>query len=112
MREPGARGPGDRAGAGGPGAHAGEGGPGGPGSSTSPYKPGALWILADKKPERVELMTGITDGAATEIRTDKLKEGDLVIVGLEMTQARSTLAPPPGMGGPGFRGPGGGGGRR
>jgi hypothetical protein len=56
------------------------------------------------------VLTGITDGSFTEVRTDKLKAGDKVIVGSEATAARATgLQPPPGMGGGGFRGPGRGG---
>jgi len=77
--------------------------------SESPLKPGTLWILRDGKPSPVHVLTGITDGSATEIHSDVLKAGDLVILGLDMSSAvRGTqLQPPPGMGGPQFRGPGG-----
>lgn len=75
------------------------------------YRPGAVYVLKNGKPERVGVMTGITDGALTEIQTETLKEGDKVVVGLDQPAraAGSGLQPPPGMGG--FRGPGGGGGR-
>jgi hypothetical protein len=55
-------------------------------------------------------MTGLGDGASFEIESDRLKPGDDVIVGLEVAAAQNrNLQPPPGMGGPTFRGPGGGG---
>jgi hypothetical protein len=52
-------------------------------------------------------MTGLGDGASFEIESDGLKPGDSVIVGLEITAQNRNLQPPPGMGGPQFRGPGG-----
>jgi HlyD family secretion protein len=78
------------------------------------YKPGVVWVLRENRPARVVVMTGITDGSMTEVKTDELKEGDSVIVGLEIAAAKtnSNLTAPPGMGGPQFRGPGGGGGGR
>jgi HlyD family secretion protein len=73
-------------------------------------KPGAVYVLRDGKPERVPVMTGLGDGASFEIESDGLKPGDAVIVGLEVAAAQNrNLQPPPGMGGPTFRGPGGGG---
>jgi hypothetical protein len=38
-----------------------------------------VWVLRNNKPERVRVVTGLTDGAMTEIK-DGLAEGDLVIV--------------------------------
>jgi len=52
---------------------------------------------------------GITDGSFTEVRSDRLAPGDKLIVGTEASARSATLQPPPGMGGPQFRGPGGGG---
>jgi HlyD family secretion protein len=76
------------------------------------YRPGAVYVLKNGKPERVGVMTGITDGALTEVQTEALREGDLVVVGFDQPAraANPGLQPPPGMGG--FRGPGGGGGGR
>lgn len=74
------------------------------------YKWSAIYTLEAGKPKRVMVLTGITDGSFTEVRTDKIQPGDKVIVGSEATAARSTgLQPPPGMGGGGMRGPGRGG---
>lgn len=45
------------------------------------YKNQGIWILNKSKPTRVEVEAGISDDASTEIVTDKLQEGDVVIVG-------------------------------
>ena len=75
-------------------------------------KPGAVYVLHDGKPVRVPVMTGINDGAWFEVESDDLKPGDAVVVGLDVAMAQNrNLQPPPGMGGPTFRGPGGGRGR-
>jgi HlyD family secretion protein len=70
-------------------------------------KPGAVYVLRDGEPVRVPLMTGLTDGAYTEVKSDDLKAGDAVIIGVEAGKTASNLQPPPGMGGP-FGGGGGG----
>jgi hypothetical protein len=57
----------------------------------------------------VFVLTGLTDGAFTEVRGGGLQPGDQVIVGMEASARTANLQPPPGMGGPQFRGPGGGG---
>ncbi len=79
------------------------------GGATEPpaFKPGTVYVLRGGKPVPVEVLTGITDGAYTEVRADALQPGGTVIVGLDVT-ARGNLRPPPGMGGPMM----GGGGRR
>ena len=79
------------------------------GAMAGGYKPGVLWVLRSGKPARVMVLTGLSDGATTEIQCDTLKEGDMVIVGLDQSKAAAgALQPPPGMGGSQFRGPGGG----
>ena len=77
-------------------------------------RPGAVYVLRNGKPVKITVMTGLSDGSFSEVRSGELKEGDLVIVGLEQSAQRGNqLTPPPGMGGPGFGGGGrGGGGRR
>jgi HlyD family secretion protein len=79
-------------------------------SEAPQYRPGAIYVLKDGKPSRLQVMTGISDGAFTEVRGDGVAEGMKVIVGLDLAARGQNLQPPPGMGGPGFRGPGGGGG--
>jgi HlyD family secretion protein len=47
----------------------------------SPERKGiAVWVLENNIPKRVGISLGISDGNNTEIITDKLKEGDAVIV--------------------------------
>jgi hypothetical protein len=77
--------------------------------TASSLKPGMLYVLRDGKPFPIHILTGITDGSMTEIHSDELKAGDVVILAIELGNAsRATqLQPPPGMGGPQFRGPGG-----
>ncbi len=82
----------------------------------STMKAGTLYVLRGGRPVAVSLLSGITDGAMTEIMAADLKPEDAVIVGLEVAVAGpgQNLQPPPGMGGQ-FRGPGAGrgsGGRR
>ncbi len=82
---------------------------------SSAMTPGTVYALRDGKPVAVPVLSGITDGAMTEIVAADLRPDDPVIVGLEAAASSpgSNLQPPPGMGG--FRGPGGGrgaGGRR
>jgi HlyD family secretion protein len=44
-------------------------------------KPSTLWILTQNgKPEQVFVHTGISDGSTTQIISDKIKEGDKVII--------------------------------
>jgi len=86
-----------------------------PGMMEDALKPGSLYVLRDGKPVRVQVMTGLTDGAFIEVQADQLAPGDLVIVGLENIARGPTMQPPPGMGGPQFGGArpsGGGSGRR
>ena len=78
------------------------------------FKPGAVYVLRDGKPARVQVQTGLGDGASFEVESEVLKQGDAVIVGLEASAQNRNLQPPPGMGGPRFgpppgRGSGGGG---
>jgi HlyD family secretion protein len=77
-------------------------------------RPGTVYVMRNGKPERVAVLTGLTDGAFVEVQSRELKSGEKVIIGLEQPVARGPqMQPPPGMGGPQFRGPGGGrGGRR
>lgn len=39
-----------------------------------------IWLLADGKPERVEIETGVNDDTYTEIISSRLKDGDMVIL--------------------------------
>ena len=74
-------------------------------------RPGAIYLLKNGKPERVPVMTGISDGSWVEVQSDRLRPGDPVIVGLDLATRGAAMQPPPGMGGP-LGGGRGGGGRR
>lgn len=68
-----------------------------------------IYILdANKKPQPVEIRTGITDGRYTEVVEGGLKEGQDVIIGLATSKVESTGAAGSPFGG-GNRPPGGGG---
>lgn len=72
--------------------------PGGP----APAKTQTVYTLdAQKKLQPVEIRTGITDGRFTHVVSGPLKEGDMVVVGVETSKVES--APPMGGGGPGGR---------
>lgn len=45
------------------------------------YQSQGLWILANKKPQRVDIETGASDDTNIEIKSDKIKVGDKVIIG-------------------------------
>jgi HlyD family secretion protein len=75
-------------------------------------KPGKVYVLRDGKPVAVVVMTGLTDGVTTEVRTDSLQAGDKVVTAVEQDSKTAGMQPPPGMGGPMMGGrPGGGRGR-
>jgi hypothetical protein len=72
-----------------------------------------LWVLDGDKPRSVAVKAGLSDGTLTEVSSDELKEGDLVIVGEQISTGRpaegtNPFAPQNPFGG---RGGGGGGGR-
>lgn len=59
----------------------GDGGPGGDGKGARSANMGTAWVVgADGMPREVPLEVGLSDGRRTEIKTDKLKEGDEVII--------------------------------
>ena len=98
--------------AGGRGRHGGMGDQSGAADSSG-GQPATVYVLRGGKLEKLIVFTGITDGSFTEMRGGPLHPGDLLVVGSDAgtgNRANNSLQPPPGMGG--FRGPGGGGGRR
>jgi HlyD family secretion protein len=79
------------------------------GGGQQPKKTQTVYILdANKKPQPVEIRTGITDGRYTEVVDGALKEGQDVIIGLATTKVDSGGA----TGSPFGGGRGGGGGGR
>jgi HlyD family secretion protein len=52
--------------------------------TAAPGKRGAgVWIVENKKPKRLPVKTGISDGIYTEVVSGEVKEGDQVIVAAE-----------------------------
>lgn len=68
-----------------------------------------IWrVGATGDPEAVPIQTGISDGTATELTNDELKEGDQVIIGIEMPRGvKKPDSLPPGFGSGQPRRPGG-----
>ena len=67
----------------------------------SPYEPqhqagrARVWILnAQKKLEPVFVRTGVTDGRYTEVTTDSLKPGDMIVLGATSTSDNASAANP------------------
>ena len=64
----------------------------------------AVWVLGEDKALRPEVVRlGLTDGVETEITEGKLKEGEKVVVGIELEGnhgAASAVSRPPGFGAP------------
>ncbi len=61
------------------------------------YKDKGIWILKDGRPERVNVVTGVSDDEVTEIVSDKIKVGDLVILeskGVEGQKANMRMRMP------------------
>jgi HlyD family secretion protein len=64
------------------------------------YRPaaGRLWIVGENaRPLPVEVRTGLSDGASTEIVEGPLKEGDEVILGAETPAAAKKASGGPRM---------------
>ncbi len=67
------------------------------GDDAPKYKTQGIWILVKEKPERINVKTGISDGINTEIISDKLKKGDLVITQIAEKSKKSANNRPRGM---------------
>lgn len=61
------------------------------------YKEQGIWLLVKNKPTRVNIKTGITDSDYTEIISDKVKEGDDVILESLIKKKKQSTGRPPGM---------------
>ena len=65
------------------------------------YKSQGLWIMKDKKPNRVDITTGASDDSKFEIISKEIKEGDKVIVGssnvVKHEKGKNQRRKPPGM---------------
>ena len=50
------------------------------------YTAGQIWSIKNSIPESVSVQVGLSDGNMTEILTDRVKEGDLIVIG-EQTES-------------------------
>ena len=60
------------------------------------YDTQGIWVLKNNKPTRVDIQTGVYDDAKTEIISNELKEGDMVIIGrkgMETSTAKGMRPP-------------------
>lgn len=64
-----------------------------PENVTEKYQQQGVWVLNGKKPERVEVTTGLKDGDFTEITSDNLKEGTKILMPVRSGKKR-TSGPP------------------
>ena len=59
-----------------------------PNTNGQKYKNQGIWLLVNKKPKRFDIVTGLNDDMYTEITTDNIKEGDVVIVGVKTKKGK------------------------
>lgn len=60
------------------------------------YDTQGIWVLKNNKPTRVDIQTGVYDDSKTEIISNELKEGDMVIIGrkgMETSTAKGMRPP-------------------
>lgn len=58
------------------------------------YKNQGIWVLKDGKPIRIDIKEGASDDSNVEIDSDKLKEGDKIIVGSSKGNKKSSTKSP------------------
>lgn len=56
---------------------------------TPKFKTQGIWVLKDKKPKRISIKTGVSDGENTEIISGKIEAGEKVIVNVIEKSKRS-----------------------
>jgi HlyD family secretion protein len=52
-----------------------------------------VWMLANGQPQLVPVTTGVSDGSLTEVASDRLREGDQVIIDVESEKEAPPTAP-------------------
>lgn len=61
-----------------------------PETSGQKYKNQGIWILQKNKPVRIDIERGASDDSRFEVISDKIKEGDLVLVGSENSNSKNS----------------------
>ena len=50
------------------------------GANAKRYQDRGVWVIRDGKPQRISIKIGVSDDANTQIITDEIKDGDIVII--------------------------------
>ncbi len=50
------------------------------GDNAKRYSDRGIWVIRDGKPQRISIKLGVSDDANTQIITDEIKDGDIVII--------------------------------
>lgn len=50
------------------------------GDNAKRYQDRGIWVIRDGKPQRISIKLGVSDDANTQIITDEIKDGDIVII--------------------------------
>lgn len=66
-----------------------------PNTDGKKYQTQGIWILKNKKPERIDIETGASDDSRTEIISDQLSEGSKIITGIKTKDSKNGNHKPP-----------------
>jgi len=66
-----------------------------PNTDGKKYQTQGIWILKNKKPERIDIETGASDDSRTEIISDQLSEGAKIITGIKTKDSKNGNHKPP-----------------
>ena len=64
-----------------------------PQGNTEKYREQGVWILRNRKPERITVKTGLKDGDYTEVKSEELKEGMQVLIPEKRMKKRNNMPP-------------------
>lgn len=62
------------------------------GDNAKRYQDRGIWVIRDGKPQRISIKIGVSDDANTQIITDELKDGDVVIISKAGIDAKNQRA--------------------
>ena len=68
------------------------------GDNAKRYQDRGIWVIRDGKPQRISIKLGVSDDANTQIITDEIKDGDIVIIsragGFDKAQSQMRMRMP------------------
>ena len=65
-----------------------------PKNVTEKFKEQGIWVLKSRKPERIEIKTGLKDGDFTQIISDDIQEGTEVLMPVNSDKKKNSGGPP------------------